>query len=99
MNVEALLSDFEEFARVAAGEEDSVTLLLQTAAEDVAHAADYQLPEDAAELPASLRLAILDHAAMLYDHRASDAPRGLSATASRGVARYRGVSLGAADAE
>jgi hypothetical protein len=70
--------------------------MLATAAQDVAHAAGYALPQNVADLPADLRFAIIDQATRLYDARGADEIRpGLSAAASRIVHRYRGVTLGA----
>lgn len=97
MNTSALLSALKEHARVTFDDEDAgLVLMLETAAADVAHAAAYTLPETVAELPADLKFAIIDQAALYFDARAQDTERpvGLSLAASRIVARYRGVSLG-----
>ena len=100
--MDALLPDAKEHARVAHDDDDAaLELMLEAAAQDVAFAAAYTLPEDVAELPDDLRFAIIDQAAMLYDARGGDTERpvGLSLAASRIVARYRGVSLGPVDEE
>lgn len=96
MDVSTLLLDAKEQARIDGADDDSTLLLmLAAAAADVAHAAGIDLDE--AELEPDLRLAIIDQAARLYDLRgAAEGKPGLSVTASRIVARYRGVSLGAA---
>lgn len=96
MDVSNLLSDAKAHARVDHDDEDTaIMLMLSTAAADLAAAAEYALPADAANLPADLRFAIIDQVAMLYDSRggATDRPLGLSRAASRIVARYRGVRL------
>lgn len=50
--------------------------------------------EDMGAIPADLRLAINDHAAMMYDARATgEAPQGLSVAAARIAARHRRVAL------
>ena len=68
---------------------------VSAAAADVASAAEYDMPEDANDLPADLRFAIIDQVALLYDARGcdTDRPLGLSLAASRIVARYRGVRI------
>jgi hypothetical protein len=96
MNVSDLLTAAKLHARVDHNDDDSdLLLMLAAAAGDVAHAAEYTLPVLAADLPADLKLAIIDQAAMLYDARAQDTERpvGLSLAAARIVARYRGVRL------
>ena len=96
MNVSDLLTAAKLHARVDHDDEDSALLLiLAAAAGDVAHAAEYTLPEDADDLPDDMRLAIIDQAAMLFDARAQDTERpvGLSLAAARIVGRYRGVRL------
>ena len=102
MNVAELLPDAKLHARVAHDDDDDgLALMLETAAQDVAHAAGIDLPDTTAELPDDLRFAIIDQAAMLYDARGGDTERpvDLSLAASRIVARYRGVSLGPVDEE
>ena len=102
MDVINLLPALKEHARVAHDDDDAgLELMLETAAQDVAFAAAFTLPEDVAELPEDLRFAIVDQATMLYDARGGDTERpvGLSLAASRIVARYRGVSLGPVDEE
>lgn len=96
MNVSDLLTAAKLHARVDFDDDDSdLLLMLAAAAGDVSHAAEYTLPDDADDLPADLKLAIIDQAAMLYDARAQDTERpvGLSLAAARIVARYRGVRL------
>lgn len=96
MNVSDLLATAKLHTRVDHNVDDpDMLLILAAAAGDVAHAAEYTLPPAAADLPADLRLAIIDQAAMLYDARAQDTERpvGLSLAAARIVARYRGVRL------
>lgn len=96
MNVSDLLTAAKLHARVDHDDDDSdVLLMLAAAAGDVAHAAEYTLPEDSDDLPDDLMLAILDQCAMLYDARGGDTDRpvGLSMAAARIVARYRGVRL------
>ena len=100
--MDELLPDAKLHARVAHDDDDAgLALMLETAAQDVAHAAGIELPDTTAELPDDLRFAIIDQAAMLYDARGGDTERpvGLSLAASRIVARYRGVSLGPVDDE
>lgn len=100
MDASVLLPDLKLHGRIDHNDEDAVLeLMLATAAQDVSHAASYTLPADVTELPADMRFAIIDHAAKLYDMRGPDeGMAGLSLAASRIVARYRGVSLGQADA-
>ena len=96
MDVFDLLSDAKAHARVDHYDDDAgIVLMLSAAAADVAAAAEYDLPEDADDLPADLRFAIIDQVALLYDARGgdSDRPVGLSLAASRIVARYRGVRM------
>ena len=96
MNTSDLLTDTKLHARIDGDYDDTgLMLMLASAAGDVAHAAAYTLPADAADLPDDLRLAIIDQAAMLYDARGGDTerPAGLSMAAARIVARYRGVRL------
>ncbi|MDR5650978.1 head-tail connector protein [Ruixingdingia sedimenti] len=96
MNLSDLLTAAKLHARVDHDEDDpDMLLMLAAAAGDVAHAAEYTLPALAADLPADLKLAIIDQAAMLFDARAQDTERpvGLSLAAARIVARYRGVRL------
>ena len=91
-----LLSDAKAHARVDHHDEDAgIVLMIAAAALDVAKAAELALPEDADDLPADLRFAIIDQFAMLYDARGGDTDRpvGLSLAASRIVARYRGVRM------
>ena len=101
MDVAELLTDAKEHARVAHDDDDAgLELMLEAAAQDVAFAAAFTLPDTTAELPDDLRFAIIDQAAQTYDQRGPDEGKpGLSLAASRIVARYRGVSLGAADDE
>lgn len=96
MNVSDLLTAAKLHARVDFDDDDSdLLLMLSAAAGDVAHAAEYTLPDDATDLPDDLRLAILDQAAMLYDARGgmTDRPLGLSMAAARITARYHGVRI------
>ncbi|MFC3060374.1 head-tail connector protein [Paenirhodobacter populi] len=96
MNVSALLPAAKFHARIDFADDDAdLLLMLAAAAGDVAHAAEYTLPEDAGDLPDDLKLAILDQAAMLFDARggSTERPVGLSLAASRIVARYRGVAI------
>lgn len=96
MNVDALLNDAKAHARISFDDEDAgLLLMLSTAAGDVAHAANYELPETSADLPDDLRFAIIDQMAMLFDVRGAETerPEGLSMAAARVVARYRGVSI------
>lgn len=96
MNVSDLLTAAKLHARVDHNDDDAdLLLMLAAAAGDVAHAAEYTLPVLAADLPADLKLAIIDQAAMLFDARGgeTDRPLGLSMAAARIVARYRGVRL------
>lgn len=95
-----LLPDMKLHSRVDFDDDDvSIVLMLEAAAQDVAHAAAYTLPETTSDLPDDLVFAICDQAAMLYDARGGnmERPAGLSLAASRIVARYRGVSIGAVD--
>lgn len=96
MNVSDLLTAAKLHARIDMDDDDpDLLLILAAAAADVAHAAEYTLPPAAADLPADLKLAIIDQAAMLYDARGgeTDRPLGLSMAAARITARYRGVRL------
>jgi len=96
MDVFDLLFDAKAHARVDHHDDDAgIVLMLSAAAADVAAAAEYALPEDAGDLPADLRFAIIDQVALLYDARGGDTDRpvGLSLAASRIVARYRGVRM------
>ena len=96
MDVFDLLSDAKAHARVDHDDDDAaIMLMLSAAAADVAAAAEYDLPEDADDLPPDLRFAIIDQVALLYDARGGDPDRpvGLSLAASRIVARYRGVRM------
>ena len=96
MNVSDLLTSAKLHARIDHADDDSdMLLILAAASADVAHAAEYTLPVLAADLPADLKLAIIDQAAMLFDARAHDTERpvGLSLAAARITARYRGVRL------
>jgi len=91
-----LLDATKLHARVDHGEDDpDILLMLAAAVGDIAHAAAYTMPEAAADLPDDLRLAIIDHAALLYDARAQDTdqPKGLSHAAARIASRYRGVRV------
>ena len=99
--MDALLPDAKLHARVAHDDDDAgLALMLETAAQDVAHAAGIELPDTTGELPDDLRFAIIDQAAQTYDQRGPDEGKpGLSLAASRIVARYRGVSLGPVDEE
>ena len=101
MDATELLPDAKLHARVAHDDDDDgLALMLETAAQDVAHAAGIELPDTTAELPDDLRFAIIDQAAQTYDQRGPDEGKpGLSLAASRIVARYRGVSLGPVDDE
>lgn len=100
MDASVLLPEFKRHARIDHDEEDmGLVLMLVTAAQDVSHAASYTLPADVMDLPADIKFAIIDQAARTYDMRGPDeGMAGLSLAASRIVARYRGVSLGQADA-
>jgi hypothetical protein len=96
MDVSDLLSDAKAHARVDHHDDDAgIVLMLSAATADVAAAAEYDLPEDANDLPADLRFAIIDQVALLFDARGGDTDRpvGLSLAASRIVARYRGVRM------
>ena len=96
MNMSDLLTAAKLHARIDHADDDSdMLLILAAAAGDVAHAAEYTLPDLTADLPADLKLAIIDQAAMLFDARAHDTERpvGLSLAAARITARYRGVRL------
>jgi hypothetical protein len=100
MDISSLLSAFKLHARIDGDSEDAgLLLMLDAAANDIAHAAGYPLPPDAAELPEDLAFAVIDQATAIYDDRGTgDAPHGLTVAASRIVSRYRGVSLGVTDA-
>lgn len=100
MDVSHLLDSLKLHGRIDTDSENEILrLMLETAAQDVAHAAAYTFPAELADLPDDMAFAIIDQASKLYDQRgADDAPAGLSLAASRIVARYRGVSLGQADA-
>jgi len=99
MDVTDLLPALKLHGRIDTDTEDGgLVMMLAAAAQDVAHAAAYELPAETLDLPADIKFAIIDHATRLYDARgADDAPRGLSLAASRIVHRYRGVSIGAAN--
>lgn len=101
MDASALIPALKLHARIIGDDEDDgLVLMLATAAQDVAHMASYDLPEDTLDLPADIRFAIIDQAAKTYDERAADEGKpGLSLAASRIVSRYRGVSLGITDTE
>ena len=101
MDASVLIPSLKLHARIDTdAENDGLSLMLATAAQDIAQAAAYTLPEDALDLPADIQFAIIDHAARLYDLRgADDAKPGLSLAASRITHRYRGVSLGVPDTE
>ncbi len=97
MDVSGLLSAFRLHARLDddANEDAGLELMLKAAAEDVAHAAAYTLPETVIDLPEDLRFAVVDQATRTYDARGvDDVKPGLSLAASRIVHRYRGVSVG-----
>ena len=98
MDIADLLADTKMRARIDDTiEDDAILLLLTAAAGDVAYAASYTLPDDAVDLPDDMRFAIVDQAAKMYDQRGPDEGKpGLSLAASRIVARYRGVAIGAA---
>ena len=95
MNASAFLDDLRRHARVDGNDDDlSLQSMLATAAQDVATAAAYTLPDDAAELPEDLRFAIVDQALRTFDARGADEIRpGLSPAAARVAARYRGVRI------
>lgn len=95
MDATTLLPALKLHARIDHDDEDmGLVLMLVTAAQDVAAAAAYTLPDEALDLPADIQFAIIDHAAKLYDQRGPDDGRpGLSLAASRIVARHRGVRL------
>lgn len=98
MNVASLLEAAKLHTRVDpnSNEEDAdLRLMLSTAAADVAHAANFVLPESADDLPDDLKFAIIDQVALLFDCRGGDTerPEGLSMAAARVVARYRGVAI------
>lgn len=101
MDATELLPDAKLHTRVAHDDDDDgLALMLETAAQDVAFAAAYTLPDTTVELPEDLRFAIIDQAARTYDMRGADEGQpGLSLAASRIAARYRGVSLGPVDDE
>lgn len=95
MNMDALLAGAKLHARIEHDEDDAdVLLMLSTAVRDVAHAANFTLPEVAADLPSDLKFAIFDQVAMLFDARGTETkrPEGLSMAAARIAARYRRVS-------
>lgn len=96
MNMNELLAGAKLHASVSDDDNDADSLLmLSAAAGDVAHAANYEMPEAASDLPDDLKFAIFDQFAMLFDARGGDTdrPEGLSMAAARVAARYRGVSL------
>lgn len=99
MDVSSLLPAFKLLARIDHADEDpGLLLMLHAAASGVSWAASYALPAVSSELPDDLRFAILDQATNTYEHRGDDAGRpGLCVSASRIVARYRGVSIGEID--
>lgn len=100
MNVADLLPETKLHARIDGDDEDAaLALMLAAAVADVLAAAARPEPDDADELPDDLRFAVIDQATMLFDARGgvTDRPVGLSLAASRIVARYRGVSLGATE--
>ena len=99
MDVSSLLPAFKLHARIDHSDEDTgLILMLQAAASNVAYAASYTLPALASALPDDLRFAVIDQATNTYEHRGDDAGRpGLCVSASRIVARYRGVSIGEID--
>jgi uncharacterized phage protein (predicted DNA packaging) len=101
MDASALINALKLHARIDGSAENAgLSLMLATAAADVAHAASYTLPDDVLDLPADIQFAIIDQAAKTYDQRGADEGKvGLSLAASRIVSRYRGVSLGMADTE
>ena len=101
MDASALIPSLKLHARIDTdAENDGLSLMLATAAQDIAQAAAYTLPEDAMDLPADIQFAIIDHAARLYDLRgADDAKPGLSLAASRITHRYRGVRIDTPEAE
>lgn len=98
MNVSPLLQAARFHARLDPNSDEFDTdllLMLSAAAGDVAHAANYELPEVAEDLPDDLKFAIIDQATMLFDARGSETkrPEGLSMAAASVVARYRGVAV------
>lgn len=99
MDISGLFAEMKLHGRIDGDIEDAnLVLMLDAAAGDVASRAGYTLPADLADLPKDMRFAIIDQAVAIYDDRGdSDTMRGLTVAASRIVARYRGVSLGAAD--
>ena len=99
MDFTDLLPALKLHARIDHNDEDAgLVLMLAAAAGDVAHAAAYDLPADAIDLPADVRFAIIDQAAKAYDQRGPDEGKpGLSLAASRIVHRYRGVRIDAAN--
>lgn len=99
MDATDLLPALKLHARIDTDDEDAgLVLMLIAAAQDVAHAAAYELPEDALDLPADIQFAIIDQAARTYDQRGADEGKpGLSLAASRISARYRGVRIEAAN--
>ena len=101
MDVRSLLPELKQHARIDTASEDSgLELMLVTAAQDIAHAAAYTMPEHLSDLPDDLLFAIVDHAARIYDARgADDIKPGLSLAASRIVHRYRGVGIGFTETE
>jgi uncharacterized phage protein (predicted DNA packaging) len=100
MDATTLLPALKLHARIDGNDEDlGLVRMLVAAAQDVAHAASYELPADALDLPADIQFAIIDQAARTYDARGADDVRpGLSMAASRISARYRGVSIGQIEA-
>ena len=99
MDVSSLLPALKQHARIDHNEEDAgLTLMLQAAASNVAYSAAYAMPALASALPNDLVFAILDQAAATYERRGDDMGKpGLCVSASRIVARYRGVSIGEID--
>lgn len=95
----SLFNAFADRARIDAGHAaemaTEINALLAAAVADVLAAAAVAVPDDLAELPADLAFAVTDHAAMLFEARASvttrNRPLGLSLAASRITARYRGI--------
>lgn len=99
MSIAPLFDQFADRARIDAGHAAEMAAeidsLLAAAVADVLSAAGVEAPEDLGGLPDDLQFAITDHAAMLFEARASvttrNRPLGLSLAASRIAARYRGV--------
>lgn len=95
----SLFNAFADRARIDAGHAaemaTEITALLAAAVADVCAAAGMEVPDDLSTLPADLAFAITDHAALLFEARASvttrNRPLGLSLAASRITSRYRGV--------